>query len=265
MTLANTPQYLNVIFHGMAMIAVPAEKGIRILVPHRDDHDYLWGKWCSESPMPKGRHQIAGVDPAHPPTTLPELWPNQNAVMQECPVNGPMQLHCEIHAPFPERIYSMRQVCKKPFTYDFFSGNMTGSLAQNPDTLSMVQAFRFKITGNVTYGGNSLQLTGENTNLHIWAEDAGHLVTGAAPTPVEDMVQQATGMSCTQNSNYHNRIGGLDPSESRPPGLQFYDLHTRGERSGPNCDDPPRPTDCCSDRFDVKIVHCMSLFVYHPR
>jgi hypothetical protein len=286
--------YLNVILHGLTTIVVPKSGGISILLPfkadmdkpgqkgkmnHQNDHIYEWEPWGKDrSPIVNDgtTHYFAGLASATP-TQVYDLDPDWNIVMENCRVipPGDASLYCTINLPFPNKIYPMRKVCKKPWTDDFLSGDVTSSLAQAPSLVSMVHAFRYRIDdpNNVTYGGNRLLINEVNTDLHIWADpfDGSHVMTEEEiqqeGTPFQRMVKWVTGMECIQSSHYDNRSGELDEVKAKsemPPGMDFTELYNRSERSRFSC--PPKH-DCSFEephKGESKIVHCISMFVFDP-
>lgn len=176
---------LNVVLHGMCVIAVPhkatatSSDGIEILIPGQMGHKRMWGMWCSESDLVASGtpYEIVGLT-RFPAIDIEDLQPDDNAVLKGISLkrsgSALLGLSCSIKLPFPLKVYSMRKACRKPHLDDFLTGDGAYYLHRAPSKISMVHIFQYTFSDpeKVFYGGQKLTLQqGQTTkNLHIWSD-----------------------------------------------------------------------------------------------
>jgi hypothetical protein len=273
-------QHLNVILHGLAIVNVPdpSKPQMEVLIPYVSGHKYQWGTWRKEVDIAGNgaTYNITGTDWGLPSPAA--MYPDDNAVMQHVslinPGMGSLPLHCTIKLPFPEKIFSMRKVCKHDHSSEFLYDDASYYLMRQPTAISMVHAFRYTIDdpAKVSYGNNSLGTDSNSLdfNLHIWADPSGGFHTleeKNMPSAFERMVESFTGLKVTQCPDYRSRSGERSVAEEIPSGMNHYEKYSRNERDKPGWGDGdlPQTRGCTYEEpaaGRARIVTCMALFVF---
>ena len=238
------------------------------------------GKLKSEQPfLGSGAvYTISGISGS--PQSLKKLDAENNAVMKAgCPINHPddANLYCRFSVP-SQRKSILRRVCKSPHREPFIAEAAANYLERQPDKISMVHAFRYKATDSAmlsSHGGKLLTVDPKTAtaNLHIWSDptEAIHESLNAefddSNTPFDLMVESITDSSVNSPKLITAGIGGLNILEGSPLGMHHYEKYSRGEREKWPDAGPPHVTLCTSESKEVhvRIVHCMALFIFHPK
>jgi hypothetical protein len=260
---------LNLVLHGLFAGIVRDKNTIELWVPSFEDHKYEWQEWKRPPLAMTGgghRHDLSGI--TGDDASLQALQPLVNTVLQGCPIND-IPRHCTINLPFPERIWSLRKVCKRgiPGIPPFYTGEAVKCMRPAPEEIAMVHVFEYTISnlGGLKYEGRSIsapQGTQGRVRLHIWADPwyGSHSGDHRQPTPVEKTITAITGLAVQQEPRYLQRLGALDPQESLPPEMEFAELYNRMEREQTP---PPQTSACDSDGpMFMRLVTCAPQF-YH--